>query len=248
MHRRGAAAVALLLTGALLSGCSALHDLAAGSTTGDATPSPRTCLPPGADPDPSPAPAPTLDPNVATQIRKALAAVRALPAVDTVGESRSNAQSTYPDPERSYCQLVENHFSTDVTVTVSPEATPQQAGAVPSTMAKHLAWTGVSLSMTVPAGPGHVASVVHYNRTFDQSIPLETSTGVADGLQRIASTSGVTSVEASIPYTMRVEYGSLTVTVDPADETTLAAVRSVIDGTAFADTTLHGSFHNGAKP
>lgn len=246
--------VAMLLTGALLSGCSALRDLATGATGDDSTNPGQTCLPRGAAPDRSPTlaptstPTPTLDPHVAEEVRSAVRAVRELPAVDNVGERASNAQSTSPDPERPDCLLVENHFSTMVSVTMSPEATPEEAGAVPSTMAEHLAWTGVSLTLTVPAGDGHVGTVVHYDRTFDQSIPRETSTGVAEGLALIASTPQVTSVEASIPYTMRVDYGSLTVTVDPADEATLAAVRNIIDMTVFSDTTLHGSFHNGAKP
>ncbi|WP_410781917.1 hypothetical protein [Leifsonia sp. SIMBA_070] len=115
-------------------------------------------------------------------------------------------------------------------------------------MAKHLAWTGVSLTLTVPAGTGHVATVIHYNRAFDQTITSEEATEIAEGLATIAATPQVMTVEASIPYTMRVDYGTLTVTVEPSDEATLASVRDLIGTTVFRDTTLHGSFHNGAKP
>lgn len=185
---------------------------------------------------------------MAEEVRTAVAALRALPAVDAVSELTANGQTTSRGSERPDCFVVENHFSTDVTVTMSPDATAAEAGAVPATMADHIAWTGVNLTLGVPAGAGHIASVVHYNGTFDQTVPLETTTDVARSLSVLAATPHVTSLEASIPYTMRVDFGSLTVGVDPADPATLAAVRAVIDTTAFAGSTLHGSFHNGAKP
>lgn len=139
-------------------------------------------------------------------------------------------------------------FSAGFVVMMDPAATPAQAAAVPVAMAERIAWTGVTLTLQVPAGPGHVLTTVTYSGTFDQTIPDATALGVADGLATLAATPGVTGLEASIPQTMRVDYGSLTIGVAPADDATLARVRSVIDTTAFADTTLHGSFGNGAKP
>lgn len=143
----------------------------------------------------------------------------------------------------------EHHtFSAGFVVTMDPAATPAQAAAVPVAMAERIAWTGVTLTLQVPAGPGHVLTTVTYSGTFDQSIPDATAESVADGLATLAATPGVTGLDADIPQTMRVDYGSLTIGVDPGDDATLARVRSVIDATAFADTTLHGSFGNGAKP
>ncbi|OIH96216.1 hypothetical protein [Curtobacterium sp. MCBA15_001] len=139
-------------------------------------------------------------------------------------------------------------FSSAFVVTMDPDATPSEASAVPVAMAERIAWTGVTLTLQVPAGPGHVLSTVTYAGTFDQRIPDETALGVASGLATLAATPGVTGLEASIPQTMRVDYGSLTIGVSPADDATLARVHAVIDGTAFAGTTLHGSFGNGAKP
>ncbi|PCN47876.1 hypothetical protein Csp2054_09695 [Curtobacterium sp. 'Ferrero'] len=139
-------------------------------------------------------------------------------------------------------------FTSAFVVTMDPDASPSEAAAVPVAMAKRIAWTGVTLTLQVPAGPGHVLSTVTYSGTFDQQIPDDTALGVASGLARLAATAGVTGLEASIPRTMRVDYGSLTIEVSPADDATLARVRHVIDGTAFAGTTLHGSFGNGAKP
>jgi hypothetical protein len=234
--------------GALLTGCSAFRELTPGSSHDDADRSDHTCLPPGMAPDPSPSPAPTLDPHVAEEVRSAVAAVRALPAVADVTEETSNTRGTTPDPDRSNCLQVENHFASTVAVTMSPDATPAEAGSVPSTMAEHLAWTEVSLALTVPAATGHVTTVVHYDRTFDQTITHAEGTEIAAGLARLAGTPHVTAVEASIPYTMRVDYGTLTVAVGPSDQATLASVRDVIGTTVFRDTTLHGSFHNGAKP
>ncbi|KQO61218.1 hypothetical protein [Curtobacterium sp. Leaf261] len=139
-------------------------------------------------------------------------------------------------------------LSAEFVVTMDAASTPAQAAAVPVAMAKRIAWTGVALSLQVPAGPGRVLSSVTYSGTFDQTIPDATALGVAEGLATLAATPGVTGLEASIPQTMRVDYGSLTIGVAPADDATLARVRSVIDTTAFAETTLHGSFGNGAKP
>jgi hypothetical protein len=248
MLRRAATVLAIVCAAALLSGCSMIEGLARDATGRDSAAPAEACLPRGAEPDPSPTPAPTLDPHVAGEVRDAVAAVRKLAGVDTVSERTSNSRTASDDPNRSDCRVVSNHFSSQVDVVMEAEATPAQAAAVPTTMAQHLAWTGVSLSLTVPAGPGHIQTTVHYSRTFDQTIPIETSTDVAEGLARLAATPHVTSLEASIPYTMRVDYGSLTVLVDGADPATLDAVRAVIDTTVFADTTLHGSFSNGAKP
>lgn len=248
MHQRGRVATSLLLIGALLTGCSALCDPAPGNSSPGADSSDHVCLPRGMAPDPSPTPAPSLDPHVAEEVRSAVAAVRALPGVADVSEETSNTRSTTPDQDRSSCLLVENHFASTFAVTMSPDATPAEAGSVPSTMAEHLAWTEVSLTLTVPAATGHVATVVHYDRTFDQTITHAEATEIAEGLATVAATPQVTAVEASIPYTMRVDYGSLTVAVEPSDQATLSSVRNVIGTTVFRDTTLHGSFHNGAKP
>ncbi|WP_146236309.1 hypothetical protein [Curtobacterium sp. MCBD17_023] len=139
-------------------------------------------------------------------------------------------------------------FSSAFVVTMDPDATPSEASAVPVAMAERIAWTGVTLTLQVPEGPGHVLSTVTYSGTFDQRIPDETALGVASGSATLAATPGVTGVEASIPQTMRIDYGSLTIGVSPADDATLARVHGVVDGTVFAGTTLHGSFGNGAKP
>ncbi|WFR68214.1 hypothetical protein P9139_07985 [Curtobacterium flaccumfaciens] len=163
-------------------------------------------------------------------------------------ESTTNSPSTVPDPECASRFVTTNHFRSAFAVVMEESATPPQAGAVPTTMARELAWTGVDLTQTVPAGPGHIATVVHYDGTFDQSIPPATSTAVAQGLATLAATPHVTGLEATIPTTMRVDYGSLTVGVDTYDQSVLDGVHAVIDTTAFRATTLHGSFGNGAKP
>lgn len=196
----------------------------------------------------TPTPEPTLDPAVAGQVRTALRQVRALPSVAEATQATANTPSSTPDPTCSTRWVTANHFASRFTVTMDPEATPAEAGAVPTTMATELAWTGVSLTLTVPAGEGHIASTLHYDGTFDQQIPESTSTAVAQGLAALAATPHVTGLEASIPYTMRVDYGSLVIGVDSEDQGVLDRVRAVIDTTAFADTTLHGSFGNGAKP
>lgn len=139
-------------------------------------------------------------------------------------------------------------FTSAFVVTMAADATPSEAAAVPVAMAERIAWTGVTLTLQVPAGPDHVRTTVTYSGTFDQRIPDDTALDVASGLATLAATPGVTGLEANIPQTMRVDYGSLTIGVAPADDATLARVRGVIDGTAFAGTTLHGSFGNGAKP
>lgn len=256
MYRRVATVLALVCAGVLLTGCSTIEGFAQDASGRGSSASDEPCVPSEAGSDrapkqsgtPTPTPTPTLDPRVAEEIRTAVHLVDALRAVDSVSTSTSNAQSTAADTDRPDCLLVSNHFSTVVTVAMSPGASAADAAAVPTTMAEHIAWTGVRLTLTVPAGPGHIATVVHYDGTFDQTIPIETSTGVAQGLSVLAATPHVTSLEASIPMTMRVDYGSLTIGVDSSDQGTLDAVRAVIDTTAFRDTTLHGSFGNGAKP
>lgn len=236
---------------------------------------------------------PQLDPQVASTLDDALAAVRANPGVDTatnrieLHQSYTAADGTDVTPEgldawdnrdagpaaprpigaadeddgplppvptptsrpTPPAGATERHtFSAAFVVTMDASSTPAQAAAVPVAMAERIAWTGVTLTLQVPAGADHVLSTVTYSGTFDQTIPEATARGVADGLATLAATPGVTGLEASIPQTMRVDYGSLTIGVDPADDPTLARVRSVIDTTAFADTTLQGSFGNGAKP
>ncbi|MFK4484912.1 hypothetical protein [Curtobacterium sp. AB7] len=243
-----------------LTACSAAEGLArdalrSGGSSGSETavcPSDEAPAPEAANPNPNPTPdrtpAPTLDPAVASQVRTALRQVRALPAVAEATQTTTNTPSSAPDPTCSTRWVTSNHFASRFTVTMDAGATPAQAGAVPTTMATELAWTGVSLTLTVPADEGHIASTVHYDGTFDQQIPTSTSTVVAQGLATLAATPHVTGLEASIPYTMRVDYGSLVIGVDSEDQGVLDRVRAVIDATAFADTTLHGSFGNGAKP
>ncbi|MFF1878983.1 hypothetical protein [Leifsonia sp. NPDC058230] len=125
---------------------------------------------------------------MAEEVRTAVRAVDDLAAVDMVFEKTSNAQTTSPDPDRPECLVVSNHFSTAVTVMMSPNATPAEAAAVPTTMAKHIAWTGVRLILAVPAASGHIATTVHYDGTFDQTIPIQTSIDVAQGLSLLAKT------------------------------------------------------------
>lgn len=256
--RRSAVVLALLCVVWLVAGCSTIRDLGRGSAASEqgtaaggcapSSPAPARSASGTSAPTPTPTPTPTLDPQVAGELGAAVDAVRALPAVDLVDAQTSNGQTMTSEPGSPGCAVVENHFVTEVTVTMSADATPAQAGAVPTTMAAHLAWTGVSLALRVPPGSGHIGTVVHYTGTFDQTIPIETATDVARGLSTLAATPHVSSVEASIPYTMRVDYGSLTVGVDTSEEATLDGVRAVIETTIFRDTTLHGSFHNGAKP
>ncbi|ROQ18727.1 MULTISPECIES: hypothetical protein [unclassified Curtobacterium] len=240
-----------------LTACSAAEGLArnalgsSGGSSGTETavcPSAEAPAPDAANATPDPTPAPTLDPAVASQVRTALRQVRALPAVAEATQTTTNTPSSAADPTCSTRWVTSNHFASRFTVAMDPDATPAQAGAVPTTMATELAWTGASLTLTVPADEGHIASTVHYDGTFDQQIPTSTSTAVAQGLATLAATPHVTGLEASIPYTMRVDYGSLVIGVDSEDQGVLDRVRAVIDTTAFADTTLHGSFGNGAKP
>lgn len=72
-------------------------------------------------------------------------------------------------------------------------AAVRRPGAVPTTKATELAWPGVDLTLTVPAGEGHIASTVHYDGTFDQQIPESTSTAVAQGLATLAAESSTAS-------------------------------------------------------
>lgn len=240
-----------------LTACSTVEGLAHdalrssdGSNGTETAPCPRDDVPAPeqADPTPEQTPAPTLDPAVASQVGTALRQVRALSSVAEATQTTTNTPSSTPDPTCSTRWVTANHFASRFTVTMDPDATPSEAGAVPTTMATELAWTGVDLTLTVPAGEGHIASTLHYEGTFDQQIPTSTSTAVAQGLATLAATPHVTGLEASIPYTMRVDYGSLVIGVDSEDQGVLDRVRAVIDTTAFADTTLHGSFGNGAKP
>jgi hypothetical protein len=113
-------------------------------------------------------------------------------------------------------------------------------------MAGRIAWTGVSLDLTLPAGTNGVAPTVTYSGTFDQTIPIATATDIAAGAMSIGAAPGVTWLAISIPPTMRVDYGQLDVEAGPgADED---AIRAVVAGTVFRDTTTHGALPNGAKP
>ncbi|MFB9649930.1 hypothetical protein [Curtobacterium pusillum] len=249
--RTAFSAAAFALVGALtVSGCSSARDLAGGllhDDGGESRPCPSDDAEPGSTTVTPSAPA-MLDPAVAREVRAALRAVRKLPGVQTATESTTNTPSTVPDATCASRLVTTNHFRSTFEVDMEPSATPSQAGAVPTAMAGELAWTGVDLTLTVPAGSGHIASVVHYDATFDQTIPPETSTAVAQGLATLAATPHVTGLEATIPTTMRVDYGSLVIGVDRDDQSVLDAVHAVIDTTAFRATTLHGSFGNGAKP
>ncbi|AMM19147.1 hypothetical protein AX769_02110 [Frondihabitans sp. PAMC 28766] len=142
----------------------------------------------------------------------------------------------------------ESHvFSASFTVEMKPDASASQTGMVPTTMAKKIAWTAVNLSLDTPAADGRIATTTSYSGTFDQTIPIETSTAVADGMTAIAEFPGLTGVEAGIPYTLRVDYGNLNLE-GRLSEDQQARLRAVIAGTIFKDTTLHGAIPNGAKP
>lgn len=256
MRARLVVGLLVTLTCALpLTACSAAEGLArdalgssGGSNAAETAACPSDEAPTAEQATSTPTPEARLDPAVARQVRTALRQVRALPSVAEATQTTTNTPSSTPDPTCSTRWTMANHFASRFTVTMEPEATPSEAGAVPTTMATELAWTGVDLTLTVPAGEGHIASMVHYDGTFDQQIPESTSTAVAQGLATLAATPHVTGLEATIPYTMRVDYGSLVIGVDSEDQGVLDRVRAVIDATAFADTTLHGSFGNGAKP
>ncbi|KTR10751.1 hypothetical protein [Curtobacterium luteum] len=268
--RRLRAPLVVVLCAAVLTGCSTAEGIARQAFHGGGS---APCPVPGADSAPGagsvpgagsapdtdrpgptasasagPAPEATLDPTIAREVAAALRAVRALPGVDRATETTTNAPSSAPDPACPSREVTTNHFSSRFTVVTAPSASPAEVGAVPSTMAEELAWTGVSLTLTVPAGSGHIASTTRYEGTFDQVIPRSTSTEVAQGLATLAATPHVAGLDATIPYTMRVDYGSLTIGVDSVDQAVLDEVHSVIERTAFKDTTLHGSFGNGAKP
>jgi hypothetical protein len=220
---------------------------AAGSTEGVCPPAPVVTAQPSTA-SPTPTPAPTLDPIVARELRGAITAVRAIDGVAAARYDVTFQPNDVPDPDCPGRTLDRHSFSAVFTVAMTPDSTADAAAEVPTTMATHLAWTAVNLVLTVPAAAGRVATTVEYDGTFDQSIPVATSQSVAEGLATIASTPHVAGVSATIPYTMRVDYGSLTVGADTYDPATLEQIRTVIDSTAFRDTTLHGSFGNGAKP
>ncbi|WJY00431.1 hypothetical protein [Curtobacterium sp. 458] len=256
--RRLRATLVVVLCAAVLTGCSTAEGIARqafhGSGSGGGS---APCPAVGDSPersgptDPStatPTPGATLDPTVAREVASALRAVRALPGVDRAVETTTNAPSTAPDPSCPTREVTTNHFSSRFVVVTDASASPAEVGAVPSTMAEELAWTGVGLTLTVPAGTGHIASTTHYEGTFDQVIPRSTSTAVAQGLATLAATPHVAGLDATIPSTMRVDYGSLTIGVDSVDQAVLDEVHSVIERTAFEHTTLHGSYGNGAKP
>ncbi|MBT2503624.1 hypothetical protein [Curtobacterium sp. ISL-83] len=250
MRIRGSIVVLAALCTGLLTGCAPAEGLARSLAHQDGASESAPCP---ADPEstsesPTSHPAPSLDPTVAGEVRDALRAVRSLPGVEHADETTTNGTSAVPDPACPTRLVTANHFASAFVVTTTPQATPEQAGAVPATMSEHLSWTGVDLTLTVPAGEGHVATSVAYRGTFDQQIPEATSTAVARGLATLAATPHVAGLNAEIPMTMRVDYGSLTIGVDSRDEGVLAGVRAVIDRTVFAHTTLHGSFGNGAKP
>ncbi|MGN8051254.1 hypothetical protein ACTJKO_16350 [Curtobacterium sp. 22159] len=244
------AAALALVAAVTITGCSSARDLA-GDLLHDGGGASRPC--PSDDTEGGPVPdAPsasaTLDPTVAREVQTALRAVQRSPGVRTATESTTNTPSTGPDPTCASRLVTTDHFRSAFTVVMEPSATSSEAGAVPTEMAREIAWTGVDLTLTVPAGTGHIATVVHYDATFDQRIPPATSTAVAQGLATLAATPHVTGLEATIPTTMRVDHGSLVIGVDTDDQTVLDAVHAVIDTTAFRATTLHGSFGNGAKP
>jgi hypothetical protein len=129
---------------------------------------------------------------------------------------------------------------------MAPAATAAEAGAVPTAMAERIAWTGMSLDLRLAAGTNGIVPNVTYDGTFDQTIPIDTATDIAAGAIAIASAPGVTWLAISIPMTMRVDYGQLNVEAEPGAD--VNAIRAVIAGTVFRDTTTHGAMPNGAKP
>lgn len=197
---------------------------------------------------PTPRPTPTLDPTVSGELRDAIRAVRAIDGVAHARERVRLIRDDIPDPACPGRTIDRHSFAAVFTVAMRADASTDAAARVPAIMAQHLAWTAVNLVLTVPGAPGRIATEVDYDGTFDQTIPQATSRGVAEGLATLASTPHVTALHAVIPPTMRVDYGSLTIDADTADATVLDGIRSVIDGTAFNATTLHGAFGNGAKP
>lgn len=141
----------------------------------------------------------------------------------------------------------ESHvFSASFTVEMKQDATASQTDMVATAMATKIAWTGVSLTLDTPAAEGRTATTTSYSGTFDQTIPIATSRAVAEGMTAIAKFPGLTGVEASIPYTLRVDYGNVNLG-GRLTEDQQARLRGVIAGTIFKDSTLHGAIPNGAK-
>jgi hypothetical protein len=221
----------------------------------------------------TPTPTPTMDPVVAAGLRTALADIRALPGVASASDDITlgygpASESSGNDGDAGEgggntgaagegggdaggdagAPSVQHAFHSSFTVAMTPAATAAQTARVAITLARHVGWTGVDLTVTTPATAGRIATVQGWSGTFDGNVDADNANGVASGLFTLASTPGVTLVSVGIPYTGRIDYGSLEVVVSPNDETDLARVRAVIDTTAFRDITVHGSFGNGAKP
>lgn len=212
-------------------------------------------------PTPTPIPTPTMDPFVARELRTALHKIRALPGVASATDhiTLTYTQTGPDDPlggndllgggyGSSTAPPLDHTFHSQFAVAMTPAATAAQTAAVVLALGRTVGWTGVDLALTTPPAAGRVATSQFWSGTFDGNVGEDNATGVSNGLFALATTPGVQTLEAGIPYTGRVDYGSLTIGLSPADDATKARVLAVVATTAFADTTLHGSFGNGAKP
>ncbi|GAB3806310.1 hypothetical protein GCM10028798_28980 [Humibacter antri] len=240
MHpRRTTTVIAVIVACGCLAGCAPL--VGPFGSVPVARPSAST---------PTPVPTPTLDPYVARELTTALTSIRALEGVADASKRITLSRRYRQEPGNGLSpKRVEEHsFHASFTVAMTPDATAQQTAQVTRMLGRTVGWTGVDLSITTPAVPGRIATTQSWNGTFDGNVDDRNSLGVAEGLYTLAATAGVQSLSVGIPYTGRIDYGSLWVTVSPNDAATLAAVRAVIDTTEFRNITLHGSFGNGAKP
>jgi hypothetical protein len=212
----------------------------------------------------TPAPTPTMDPIVSHELRTALKKIRGLPGVaSAVDDITLTYDRSYPDdPLGTHSHDLLGRSSDDpngaapnghtfhsrFTVAMTPDATAAQSSAVVLTLGRVVSWSGVDLTLTTPATSDRVATSQFWSGTFDGNVGEHNATGVADGLFALAVTPGVHILATYVPYTGRVDYGSLTIGLNPSDDATKARVLDVVAHTAFRDTTLHGSFANGAKP
>ncbi|NNC11511.1 hypothetical protein HII28_06410 [Planctomonas sp. JC2975] len=238
MRSRRWAAVTVLVLSGCLAGCTARAGLPMGGAyASSATPTPTAT--------------PTLDPTVSGELTRALADIRALPAVASATKAVTFSQSfiLIKGKDGARPTPVEQHsFHASFAVAMSADATARQTAAVTRTLARDVGWTGIDLAIETPATNGRIATRQNWTGTFDGNVDQDNSLGVSQGLFVLATTPGVQSLSVSIPYTGRIDYGQLTIDVSPNDDATLAAVKAVVKTTEFRDITLHGSFANGAKP
>ncbi|MHA7985809.1 hypothetical protein ACX9R5_08380 [Rathayibacter sp. CAU 1779] len=240
MRAKGLVVATVIVLAGSLTGCAARMDVPVGADLGSS-----------ASPTPTPTPTPTLDPTIARELAGALADIRALPTVASATKHVALFRSTgmTGGTNGSRPTPVERHsFHASFAVAMTADATARQTAAVTRTLARDVGWTGVDLAIDTPATSDRIATRQSWTGTFDGNVDQDNSIGVAEGLFVLAATPGVQSLSVSIPYTGRIDYGSLTIDVSPNDDATLAAVKAVIKTTEFRDITLHGSFANGAKP